>query len=92
VQSQSLQSQINNETDTKPNIYYLSATAPMDWLLKAEMPVAMKTWKAVNPFMWGIVGLNVLGVLVMLGKQLLIKEEPLESEEAKQGGGNQYAD
>lgn len=60
----------------------------MDWPVKAEAPVAMKIWKAVNPFMWGIVGLNVLGVLVMLGKQLLVKDGPLESEEAKQGGGN----
>ncbi len=71
---------VNNETDTKPNIFYLSSTAPMDWPVKAELPAPMRIWKFINPFMWGIVGLNVLGVLVMLGKQLLIKDEPLDPE------------
>lgn len=71
---------VNRETDTQPNIYYLSMTAPIDWPVKAETPSAIQLWKLVNPFVWGFVGLNVLGVLAMLGKQLLIKDDPSEVE------------
>jgi tetrathionate reductase subunit B len=71
---------VNRETDTQPNIYYLSMTAPLDWPVKAAIPAAIQLWKVINPFVWGFVGLNVLGVLAMLGKQLLIKDEPLEVE------------
>lgn len=70
---------VNQETDTKPNIYYLSKTAPMDWPLKAEIPGAIQLWKTINPLMWGVVGLNALAVLLMLGKQLLIKDEEADS-------------
>jgi len=70
---------VNQETDTKPNILYLDKTAPMDWPVKAEMPGPIRIWKAMNPFMWGIVGLNALAVLLMLGKQLLIKDEETDS-------------
>ena len=76
---------INPETDTKPNIYYMSATAPLNWPVKAEMPAAMQIWKAINPFMWGIVGLNILGALVMLGKQLLVKDDPADQERKEEG-------
>ncbi len=72
---------VNRETDTQPNIYYLSMTAPIDWPVKAETPAAIQLWKVINPFVWGFVGLNALGVLAMLGKQLLIKDEPLEVED-----------
>jgi tetrathionate reductase subunit B len=71
---------VNRETDTQPNIYYLSMTAPTDWPVKAETPAAIQLWKVINPFVWGFVGLNVLGVLAMLGKQLLIKDELPEVE------------
>lgn len=70
---------INQVTDTKPNIFYMAGTAPLNWPLKAVMPVPMQIWKTINPFMWGIAGLSALGVLVMLGKQLLVKDEPLDS-------------
>ncbi len=66
---------VNVSTDTKPNIFYESETAPLDWPVKAQIPSPIRLWKTVNPFLWGIVGLNALGVLVMLGKQLLIKDE-----------------
>ena len=72
---------VNRETDTKPNIYYLSMTAPIDWPVKAETPAAIQFWKTINPFVWGFVGLNMLGVLAMLGKQLLTTDEPHEVED-----------
>jgi len=70
---------INPETDTKPNIYYVASTAPMNWPVKAEMPGPIKIWEAISSFMWALVGLNAFAVLLMLGKQLLIKDEPPDS-------------
>ena len=67
---------INPESDTRPNIYYMSLTAPLNWPVKAEIPTPIQLWKFVNPLVWGFVGLNALGVLAMLGKQLLVKDEP----------------
>ncbi len=78
---------INMYSDTKPNIYYEAGTAPLDWPVKAEMPGPIQIWKVANKFLWGIVGLNILGVLVMLAKQLLVRDDPGEKE-AKDGGGN----
>ena len=78
---------VNRETDTKPNIYYEAGTAPLDWPVKAEMPAPIHIWKVVNKFLWGIVGLNVLGVLVMLAKQLFSGDDPAEKN-AEKGGGN----
>ncbi|MBI5590929.1 MAG: 4Fe-4S dicluster domain-containing protein [Deltaproteobacteria bacterium] len=66
---------INKESDTKPNMYYLSATAPLSWPVKAGMPDAIQLWKQAGPLIWGVVGLNALGVLVMLGKQLLMNDK-----------------
>jgi len=72
---------INPKTDTQPNIYYLSTTAPVNWPVQAEIPTAIQLWKSINPFVWGFVGLNALGVLAMLGKQLLVKDEPPDNED-----------
>jgi len=66
---------INNESDTKPNMYYLAATAPLNWPVKARMPDAIQLWKLVGPLIWGVVGLNALGVLIMLGKQILMNDK-----------------
>ena len=74
---------VNRETDTQPNIFYLSMTAPLNWPVKAETPAAIQLWKVINPFVWGFVGLNALGVLAMLGKQLLINDELPDSEHGK---------
>jgi hypothetical protein len=58
----------------------MSVTAPINWPVKAEIPSAIQLWKVINPFVWGFVGLNALGVLAMLGKQLLGKDEATEVE------------
>lgn len=71
---------INRESDTKPNMYYLSATAPLNWPVKAAMPDAIQLWKLAGPLIWGVMGLNALGVLVMLGKQLMMNDKEPETD------------
>ncbi len=73
---------INKESDTKPNMFYLSTTAPLNWPVKARMPDAIALWKLAGPLIWGVVGLNALGVLVMLGKQLLMNDKAPETGES----------
>lgn len=62
---------VNDRTDTRPNIYYLSETAPMNWPQVPKEPTPISWMKTLYPLVWGVVGLNALGVLTMLGKQLL---------------------
>jgi tetrathionate reductase subunit B len=65
---------INAATDTRPNMYYISRTAPMDWPQKATQPTPIAWLKSLYPLVGGLIGLNALGVLFMLGKQLLSGE------------------
>ncbi|MDX9787503.1 MAG: 4Fe-4S dicluster domain-containing protein [Desulfobacterales bacterium] len=80
---------INAATDTKPNMYYLSQTAPMNWPQPAKEPTPIGWLKSLYPVVWALVGFNALGVLAMLGKQLISKDEasPPAHEPAK-GGKN----
>ncbi len=83
---------INAATDTQPNIYYLSETAPMNWPQPAKEPTPIGWLKTLYPFIWGAVGLNALGVLAMLGKQLLSgsnpdSSSPTEIEKSASRGG-----
>jgi Fe-S-cluster-containing dehydrogenase component len=77
---------INLESDTRPNIFYEAGTLPVGWPVKAEMPSPIRIWKAANKFLWGLVGLSVTGVLVMLAKQLLVRDDQPEPETPKEGG------
>jgi tetrathionate reductase subunit B len=73
---------ISQVTKTDPAIYYLSATAPMDWPGEGKPPEPILLWRQIgNPLVQVVVGLNALGVLVMLGKQLLLSDEPPEHAE-----------
>ena len=65
---------IHKETDTQPNIYYLSETAPTNWPQKAKEPTPIGWLKTLYPLIWGVVGLNAFGVLTMLGKQLFTRD------------------
>ena len=71
---------IHPETDTDPNIYYLSATFPVNWPVKAKLPPAIDLWKRINPIVWGLVGLNALGVLIMLAKQVALPDTEFETQ------------
>lgn len=71
---------VNKDSDTKPNMFYLSATAPLNWPVKAKMPDAIQLWKLAGPLIWGLMGLNALGVLVMLGKQIMMNDKEPETD------------
>jgi tetrathionate reductase subunit B len=76
---------INKSTDTKPNIYYISETSPVDWPVEPKTPTYFQLWcKIADPIVKGLVGMTGLGVLVMLGKQLLINDQPPEHEKEKE--------
>jgi Fe-S-cluster-containing dehydrogenase component len=74
---------VNEKTDTKPNIYYLAATRPLNWTVPAKMPSAMRLWQQTNPLLWSLVGLSSLGVFFMLGKQFFFPDEPAQTEADK---------
>lgn len=64
---------INQKSNTAPHMYYLASTAPVDWTHEAVMPASMATMTdVVDPVVKTFVGLSGLGVLVMLGRQLLL--------------------
>ena len=72
---------INSKVDTLPNFYYLTETAPSDWPVEPKDPAPIQLWKNIGGlFIKVIVGLNFLGVLAMFGKQVIIKDEPPESD------------
>jgi len=80
---------INQKVDTRPNIYYISKTAPLNWPIEPKAPTPIRLWRDIaDPLVKAFVGLTGLGVLIMLGKQLLFSDEPpaftqtLEEEDA----------
>jgi tetrathionate reductase subunit B len=76
---------INQTTDTKPNISYISETAPINWPVEAKSPAYFEIWRKIaNPVVKGLAGMTGLGVLVMLGKQLLCNDQPPVSEHDKE--------
>jgi len=58
--------------DTKPNMYYLASTAPVDWAGQVQFPPAFRSMAAVvNPVVRIAAGVTALGVAVMWVRQLL---------------------
>ena len=43
---------------------------------------SIQLWKMAGPLIWGIVGLNAIGVLIMLGKQILMNDIAPETDES----------
>ena len=84
--------QIQNETSkTDPNIYYLGETGPADWTVQAKMPDAFEFWRRVaDPVVKVVVGLSGLGVLAMLGKQMVMpKDAPPEEHDGHKEAGHE---
>jgi tetrathionate reductase subunit B len=65
---------VGSHTDTKPNLYYVAATAPMDWPGEAKAPTAIGLLKRLFLPVGGVAGLMLLGVLAMLGRQVVTKD------------------
>jgi tetrathionate reductase subunit B len=77
---------INHETDTDPVIYYLEQTAPLNWAAKAEAPVPIQLWRqAAGPLVKSLVGLTGMGVMVMLLRQLIAKDDTGHAQESHGG-------
>jgi tetrathionate reductase subunit B len=71
---------VNQETDTDPVMYYIDQTEPMGWTVAATAPLPIQLWRyGAGPLLKGLVGLTGLGVLIMLGRQFFIKQDPLHS-------------
>lgn len=60
------------KTDTKPNMFYLGDPGDGAWGREAIIPASMVAMQQTAPLIKGIVGLSGLGVLAMLGRQLLV--------------------
>jgi len=63
---------VTAKTDTKPNMYYIGDPGTGDWGGEAVVPASMVAMKQSAPIIKGLVGLSGLGVLAMLGRQLLV--------------------
>jgi len=84
---------INPESNTEPNIYYLNATAPMDWPVKAQIPTPIQMWaKVAKPLVWALVGINALGVLAMLGKQFILPDDENQENDQREDNNEQQND
>lgn len=63
---------IARKNDTKPNMYYIASTAPDGWAVQPVNPLSFDVLsQVVAPLVKYAVGLSGLGVLAMLGRQLL---------------------
>lgn len=63
---------IAKNADTKPNMYYIASTAPEGWAVQPVNPLSFDAFaQVVAPLVKYAVGLSGLGVLVMLGRQLM---------------------
>jgi len=65
---------VGSHTDTQPNLYYVSATAPMDWPGEAKAPTAIGLLKRLFLPVAGVAGITLLAVLNMLVRQMVVKD------------------
>ena len=73
---------INQKSDTKPNMYYLGDPGLKDWVQEARMPTPFGLWRYLaGPAAAAFTGLTALGVLVMWGKQIVMKNDHPEEED-----------
>jgi len=58
-------------TDTRPNMFYIGDPGTPDWGGEAVIPASMVAMQQTAPLIKAVVGLSGLGVLAMLGRQLI---------------------
>ena len=77
---------VHQASNTDPNIYYLGDPGDKEWPQPAVMPKAHEMFaNLAGPAVKAMVGLSGLGVLVMLGRQLISKDEPSQDGHKKGG-------
>lgn len=65
---------VAKQKDTKPNMYYIASTAPDGWTVQPVDPLSFNFLAGVvAPVVQWAVGLSGLGVLAMLGRQLIAR-------------------
>jgi tetrathionate reductase subunit B len=81
---------VNDQCNTKPNMYYLGDPGPRDWPHPVQMPSAFRffaNW--ADPIVKVVVGLMGLGVAAMFLKQLVLRnDQPPEQEHKPEKGGH----
>ena len=69
---------VHDASDTKPHMYYLGGTQPLDWPVEARMPTPMSLLvDAAGPAFKILAGLTALGLAGLAARQYLlpVKEE-----------------
>ena len=74
---------VNAKVNTKPHMYYVDKTAPLNWPTEASSPLPITLWeKAAKPVVWAAMGVNTLAVLAMLGRQLIDRKEKVANQDS----------
>lgn len=67
---------ISEKTNTKPNMYYLGITAPVDWPVPAHVPGPMRSMiNVLTPLLKTVVSMSAVGVGAMLAKQVFFSSK-----------------
>ena len=74
-------------TDTKPDIFYIEHTAPMDWPKDVEPPLPMRIWQSVlTPVTKYVGGMTLLGIGAVALKQFFTRKDEVKASENEQQG------
>lgn len=67
---------VRADSDTEPNMFYLTDTAPLDWPVQAEIRSPMRALTGwALPGLSGLVGLAGLGVAAMAARRFLVERD-----------------
>ena len=67
-------------TDTRPDLFYIEHTAPMDWPRDVEPPLPLRIWKSMlTPVTRYAGGMALLGIGAVALKQLFTRKDAISS-------------
>lgn len=74
----------NLKSNTRPNMFYVNHTAPINWPVEIRTPTPIRIWeKAAKPVVMAATGVNALAVLTMLGRQFIDRKEKIAQQETE---------